>query len=311
MRVATFNTELSRKGPGILLRDVLRGKDAQIKATIEALVQANADIVALQGFDYDFENAALRAFRDSLRGQGVDYPYIFSAPPNAGRQTLLDLDGDGKVGGPGDAQGYGRFFGQGSMALLSRYPIAVDGVQNFTDLLWRDLPDALLPRAANAAFPSEDAQAIQRLAAHGAWVVPIVHPDLGQISVLTYHATPPVFDGPEDANGRRNHDETRFWSLYLDGVFGPAPKKRFVLLGDANLDPYRGDGRRVAMQNLLNHPIFQDPLSGHPTVNWEQTGPMRVDYALPSKDWEVTGAGVIGPNTLASRHALVWADLKP
>jgi endonuclease/exonuclease/phosphatase family metal-dependent hydrolase len=197
------------------------------------------------------------------------------------------------------------------MALLSRYPIDVTAVQDFTDLLWRDMPAALLPQTDAGPFPSEQAQAIQRLASHGAWVVPITHPDIGQITVLTYHASPPVFDGPEDRNGKRNHDETRFWSLYLDGTFGPAPASQFILMGDANLDPTRGDGIGAAMQALLSHPLLQDPLATQPTVTFSQTGPLRVDYVLPSADWTVTDARITQPNPNASRHSLVWVDLKP
>jgi len=26
---------------------------------------------------------------------------------------------------------------------------------------------------------------------------------------------PPTFDGPEDRNGKRNHDEIRFWTDYV------------------------------------------------------------------------------------------------
>ncbi len=294
-----------------MLRDILRGKDPQIAAVLDTLVQANADVLALQGFDYDLENAALHAFADAARAQGLDYPYIFAAPPNAGLQTSLDLNGDGKVGGPRDAMGYGRYYGQGSMALLSRYPIDVAGVVDFTAFLWRDLPGALLPQTDAGPFPSSEAQQIQRLASHGAWVVPILHPQMGTITVMTYHTTPPVFDGPEDSNGRRNHDETRFWSLYLQGAFGTRPNARFVLMGDANLDPERGDGLRTAMQTLLSDPALQDPLPGRPTVNFAQTGPLRVDYVLPSADWAVIDANVIPPNPDASRHSLVWVDLKP
>ena len=53
------------------------------------------------------------------------------------------------------------------------------------------------------------------------------------VHVLASHPTPPSFDGGEDRNGRRNHDEIRFWADYvlpsknlrvLDaGVWSPAP----------------------------------------------------------------------------------------
>jgi hypothetical protein len=35
------------------------------------------------------------------------------------------------------------------------------------------------------------------------------------IHVLASHPTPPTFDGAEDRNGKRNHDEIRFWRDYI------------------------------------------------------------------------------------------------
>ncbi|NNK15703.1 MAG: endonuclease/exonuclease/phosphatase family protein, partial [Sulfitobacter sp.] len=79
--------------------------------------------------------------------------------------------------------------------------------------------------------------------------------------------------------------------------------------GDANLDPSGRDGRGQIMAMLLSHPLLQDPLMGLATVDWPQTGPLRVDYVLPSSDWQVTDAGVMPINLGASRHALVWVDV--
>lgn len=298
-----------RKGPGLLLRDIVQGSDPQVSAVIATIAGAEADIIALQGFDYDLENRALSALAEALKAEGAPYPHLFAAPPNAGLRTPYDLDGDGQTGGPGDAQGFGRFYGQGSMALLSRLPIVTAEVETYSDMLWRDLPNALLPTANGAPFPSAEALSIQRLSAHGHWVVPVEHPAWGHVTLLTYHASPPVFDGPEDRNGKRNHDETAFWLRYLEGAFAPPPEDRFILLGDANLDPLAGDGLGIVMQQLLARSELQDPLPDLPTVIWEQTGPLRVDYVLPSSDWRVTDAGILPINTAASRHALVWVDL--
>lgn len=309
LRVATFNTELYRDGPGLLLRDILRGEDAQINAVVAVIANANPDVIALQGFDYDLEGRALSAFALALEDAGAPYPYRFAAPPNAGRMTQLDLDMDGKTGGPRDAQGYGRFFGQGAMALLSRYPIVVEDVQDFSDLLWRDLPGNLYPITDEGPWGGTEAHTIQRLSAHGHWVVPIDHPELGHFHVMTYHATPPVFDGPEDRNGRRNHDETAFWTQYLDDAFGPAPDRAFILLGDANADPNGGDGRPEAISNLLSDPRLLDPLGPEPTVKWDGVGALRVDYILPSSDWHIAATGRSEANPEASRHQLIWVDL--
>lgn len=322
LRIATFHSELGRDGPGLLLRDIRRGRDAQIDAVIKVIGETAPDILLLQGLDWGHDGQALNALNRRL-----DQPYrhLFAPRPNAGLATGLDMDGDGRTGGPGDAQSYGTFTGQGGMALLSRLPVDRAGARDFSTLLWRDLPGALLPvRGDGSPFPSAQAQAAQRLPSHGHWVVPVVLPDGRRLTVGAFHAAPPVFDGPEDRNGRRNHDEARFWTLFLDGQFGPAPDGPFVLIGDANLDPDKSDGRPEAMRALLSDPRLQDPVpqgaADAATVDWPPPGPgqMRVSYVLPSRDLHVTGSGVFWPAPgqpgaeaalTASRHRLVWVDL--
>jgi len=335
LRLATWNVRLERAGPGLLLRDILTGKDPQIAAVAQVLAAVNPDIVLLQGVDYDLDLVALSALRDRLAQDGPRYDHLFALRPNRGMATGLDMDGDGRRGGPSDAQGFGAFSGQGGMALLSRHPIERDAVRDFSAFLWRDLPGALLPKVAGAPFPSAEAQAIQRLSSTGHWVVPVLTP-WGRLEVLAFHAGPPVFDGPQDANGRRNHDEIRFWRLYLDGAFGAAPNARFVVIGDANLDAQDSDGRHVAIRDLLADPRLQDPRPMRPgpvppapdktgdprlhTVNWPAPGPggLRVSYILPSRDLKVRTAAVHWPpegtpeGDLAARaspHRLVWVDL--
>lgn len=328
LRLASWNVDLERRGPGLLLRDLRRGGDAQIAALVQVLARVQPDILVLQGVDYDLDLLALGALRDRIAtGGGPRYAHLFARAPNAGMATGLDMDGDGRRGGPRDAQGFGTFAGQGGMALLSRYPLDAAGARDFSALLWRDLPGALLPQRAGQPFPSEAAQAVQRLSSRGHWVVPVLLPT-GPLQVMTFHATPPVFDGPEDLNGRRNHDEIRFWQLYLDGAFGPPPRARFVLMGHANLDAQVGEGRPEALRALLADPRLQDPRPLRPggaapqleTVHWPPPGPgaRRVSYILPAADLTVTGAGVHWPPegtpegdeaAMASRHRLVWVNL--
>ena len=69
--------------------------------------------------------------------------------------------------------------------------------------------------------------------------VPTVDGGFREVRVLISHPTPPVFDGPEDRNGRRNRDEIRFWSIHLDRP--EAAGVPAVLLGDLNADPFDGD----------------------------------------------------------------------
>ncbi|MFK7940353.1 MAG: endonuclease/exonuclease/phosphatase family protein [Roseovarius sp.] len=337
LRIATYHTELTRDGPGLLVRDIAKGKDAQLLAMRQVVAEVAPDILLLQGVDYDHGLAGLTALQGWLAEGGVFYPHVFAAAPNSGLPTGYDMDADGRLGEPEDAHGYGSFFGQSGMALLSKHPIDTDAIRDFSPALWVDVPDPLLPvHADGTPFPSAQAQAALRLATVGQWMVP-VRVDKTTVSVLAFHAGPPVFDGPEDRNGKRNHDELVFWQHYLDGVFGPAPKARFVLLGAANLDPVDGEGYHQAITGLLNDPRLQDPAprrpngeladspgqSGDPefdTVAWPVPDPghRRADYVLPSADWQVVDAGVYWPKPQdpkadvvaeASRHRMVWVDL--
>ncbi len=335
IRLATFNVELGRDGPGLLLRDILRGEDPQVLAAIEVITRMSPDILVLQKFDYDLNLLALGALRDALAVNGPDYPHIFALRPNSGMATGLDMDGDGRRGEARDGQGYGAFSGHQGMAILSRYPVAREDLRDFSTILWRDLPQANLPVQDGMPFPSSEALSIQRLSSVGHWLVPV---DIGEtrLALLVFHATPPVFDGPEDRNGWRNHDELIFWRHFLDGDFGPPPTRSFALVGTANLDPNDSDGRREAIRTLIDDPRLQDPRpmrsgladqepgqTGDPrldTVHWPPPGPgaLRVDYILPSADLDVTSTGVFWPPDgsddativrRASRHRLVWVDL--
>lgn len=335
LRVALYTVELDRNGPGLLLRDILKGEDPQIAAAAKVIAHVDADILVLLRFDYDYGLAALSAFAQVLADQGSSYGYHFALRPNSGMATGLDMDGDGRTGDARDAQGYGRFAGHRGMAVLSKFPIETRAARDFSGFLWKDLPGAVLPQISGKPFPSAAAQAGQRLSSTAHWEVPVRLPSGQRLNILAFDATPPLFDGPEDRNGLRNRDEIRFWPLLIEGVLGkvagwPAPDSPFVLLGNSNLDPTRGDGLGRTMADVLAHPGLQDPKpsslgapSAHPndTVHWPDNSSvtsLRVDYVLPSSDLRVVGSGVFWPAAgaplaevvpVASRHQLVWIDL--
>ncbi|MEM8776883.1 MAG: endonuclease/exonuclease/phosphatase family protein [Pseudomonadota bacterium] len=333
IRIASYNVELTRDGPGLLLRDIRSGQDAQADAVAAVIAHARPDVLVLQNVDFDFELQALHVLQDLSASKGHAMPFAFALRPNTGLMSEFDLDGDGRTGTPRDAQGFGEFSGQGGMAVLSRYPIAADMAQDFSRLLWKDLPDATPPHTQHGPFPSSAAQDAQMLADVGHWVVPIMIGDQ-RLDVLTFHANPPVFDGAEDRNGRRNHDQMLFWQHFLNGTFGLAPDTNFVLIGNANIDPAKGEGRKGAIHGLLSDPRLQDPVPAAivgldendesivetDTVEWPAPGPgkRRVSYALPSSDLRVTASGIFWPlgdtaiaklARAASRHRLVWVDI--
>lgn len=302
---------MSRKGPGLLLAAIAKG-DPQVAAVTRMIAAAEADILVLADIDYDHGNATLAALRDAIRaGGGPEYRHLASPRPNSGIDSGRDLDGDGRLGRAADAQGFGRYAGQGGLAILSRVPLRL--VADHSHRLWRDMPDSLVIDHAGVAGPDARNADIQRLSSvtHAEYAAAL--PGGPPLTLMIFHAGPPVFDGPEDRNGRRNHDEVLFWKHRLDGAFGPAPDPPFAILGAANLAPRGGDGRSGAIRALLSDPRLQDPagLREQPTVTWPAPGPgaLRVDYILPSAGLTVTGAGVMAADPKASRHHLIWVDL--
>nr|WP_239030007.1 endonuclease/exonuclease/phosphatase family protein [Nereida sp. MMG025] len=311
LRIATYQTELQARGPGLLLRDILKETE-DVQSRLQTILAADADVVVLQGIDFDLRGETLGALNAAL-GAGA-YPHTFALRPNAGQPTGLDMDGNGRLGEPRDGMGYGRFAGHGAMAILSRWQIARDRVQDLSDILWRDIPDPLLPVYDDGQpFPSFEVQQMHRLSSTAHWIVPLVGPQGQRISVMAFHATPPLFDGPEDQNGRRNADEIRMWQLVLDGQIGEPPQGAFVIAGIANLDPDRGDGRRASITSLLQDPRLQDPTPAQATARFENAGPLRLSYLLPAAQISVTDAGILWPAPLddvsTGRHGLLWVDL--
>ncbi len=335
IRVVLWNVELSRSGPGLLLRDILGGDDPQIAAIVTLLSRLDADILVLTGMDHDPSLHALSALPQRLQQAGQPYPHLFSPRPNSGQPTGFDLDADGRLNEADDAHGWGRFPGEGGLAVLSRFPIRADQAQDFSTFLWADLPQANLPPGLDPSLDSGLA-AVQRLPSHSHLILPVRLPDGRTLALMIWHATPPVFDGPEDRNGRRNADEAAFWLHYLDGRLPMQPPDQpFLLLGTANLDVMDGDGDAGPMRGLLNHPYLSDPAprgthgrqepghAGDPALDtafFPRTGGLRTEYLLPSRDLAIISSGILWPPeddpltrllTTASRHYPLWLDIAP
>ena len=292
------------------------------------LARLDADVLLLTGIDYDFGQDALQALAADLAEAGVSYPYLLALRPNTGVATGLDVDGNGKLGEARDAQGFGRFAGAAGMAILSRKPFGA--VRDFSGLLWRDLPGADLPPDM-----TEAARGVQLLSTAGHYDVGVEYAPGRSLHLLVWYATPPVFDGPEDRNGRRNQDEAAFWLHLLAGALPwPAPQAPFVVMGQSNLDPVDGDGLHGAMAALLALPALQDPAPkgsdghvdagqrGDPALDTafygKGMGGLRVEVILPSVGLAVAGAAVMAPPpqdpfaatlAAASRHWPVWVEM--
>ncbi|MDO8860560.1 endonuclease/exonuclease/phosphatase family protein [Haliea sp. E1-2-M8] len=367
LRVATFNASLTgdqhvaRNEPvtgSELFAQLATGDNARIRNVAEIIQRVRPDILLLNEFDYTPDpGRGVSAFRANYlqRSQSgaepIDYPWFYTAPVNTGIDSGLDLDRDGIASGRGqDALGYGLYPGHYGMLLLSRYPIDAAAVRSFRRLLWRDMPHNLLQEVrAPDGEPWYDpaARAVLPLSSKSHWDVP-VRVGAHSVHILASHPTPPVFDGPEDRNGKRNHDEIRFWNDYLtagaagawirddrDGR-GGFEGELFVIAGDLNASPVEGDAIPPAISSLLQHPrvqastvptsaggAAQRPENPHAAGHTASFG-LRVDYVLPaaSPAWRVTGAGVFWPASddplgrlvrdprQSSDHRLVWVDLE-
>jgi endonuclease/exonuclease/phosphatase family metal-dependent hydrolase len=346
IRVATYNTSLYRERSGQLIRDLEGGNNEQARRIAEVIQTVRPDVVLLNEFDYDKDGNASHMFVTKYLDVGqngnepISYQHVMSGPVNTGKPSGRDLDKNGRPGDPSDAIGFGRHEGQYGMLVLSRFPIRHKEAKAFQKFLWRDMPNAMLPTDPKSGQPFFDAEdlAVQRLSSKSFWDVPIDVPARGDappfvLHLLCSHPTPPVFDGPEDRNGKRNHDEIRLVADYIDaakgeylvddsGKRGALPKDAlFVIAGDLNCDPVDGQGVRGAMDQLLKHPrvdaSFTPTSEGgpmtvkehanqhvkhrgdpaHVTSNFTADGHgcLRIDYALPSKGLAVADGGVFWP----------------
>ncbi|MFM1783513.1 MAG: hypothetical protein RIS14_1266, partial [Pseudomonadota bacterium] len=220
IRVATFNTSLYSDQAGGLIQRLQRG-DASARKIAAVIQHQRPDLLLLNEFDYDAEGRAADVFQKCYLGKAqfgqkpITYKYRYFAPVNTGVPSGFDLNGDGKTEGGNDAFGFGNHPGQYGMLVLSKFPIDKRVVRTFQKFLWKDMPQARIPLHADGSpWYSEAAWNAFRLSSKSHWDIPVATP-MGTLHFLASHPTPPVFDGPEDRNGKRNADEIRFWGEYV------------------------------------------------------------------------------------------------
>jgi 3-phytase len=351
IRFSQFNASLNRNAEGELITNISTPNNAQAKAVAEIIQRNNPDVLLINEFDYVLGNPlrAVQLLQQNYLGVSqngatpVNYPYFYIAPSNTGIASGFDLNNDGAVvttsGASGygeDAFGFGNFPGQYGMLLLSKYPIDAANVRTFQNFLWKDMPESLFSTISTSGsdtpWYSQEEQNALRLSSKSHWDVPIkVNGET--IHVLASHPTPPTFDGTEDRNGKRNHDEIRFWADYItpgkgDYIYDDTGKKgaikagsSFVIMGDQNADPVDGDSFDNAIRQLLQNPDINTNVipsspgaaqqaalqggananhKGNPyfdTADFADTAPgnLRTDYVLPSADLTISNSAVFWP----------------
>lgn len=365
LRVATFNVSMDASNyleaedvptqGKHALRQALASQHPQIKAIAEIIQHTRPDVLVLNEFDYMSRADGVDRFQAeylavSQNGEApIDYPYVYLAPVNTGRPSPYDLNRDGEAQSYGDdAWGFGWYEGQYAMVVLSKYPILESAVRTFQFFKWKDMPGALqpiMPATNEPWYPAEVWQEFP-LSSKSHWDVPIQVGD-HQLHVLVSHPTPPVFDGEENRNGRRNHDEVRFWADYIrpdrsDYIYddngqtgGLVADAAFVIAGDLNASSEGDSNIPGTIEQLLLHPLVQaepipqsqggqnhspdNPQGSTHTASWRK----RADYVLPSvAGIRVIDSGVFWPTAeqpkaelvssrgASSDHRLVWIDIQ-
>lgn len=298
---------------------------------------------------------------------GLSYETVM-LPVNTGLSSGFDLNNDGQVitempdvpASPADgsippqtdagraygndAWGFGTFPGQYGMALLVKEDLTVlrDSIRTFRLVRWRSMPNASVPVDSTSftSWYAPDEWKEMRLSSKSHWDVPVQLSGEAVVHVLASHPTPPAFDGPARRNARRNHDEVRFWTHYLNnapyvrddsGRAGGLPEgASFVVMGDQNADPSEPSVFRDAIRHLIGHERVNGNRvprarpgrrKGYPDLDPDDTARWgkRVDYVLPSVDLPVLDDGVWRPDpeivrdsleTSVSDHFPVWIDVR-
>lgn len=352
LRVATFNIE------DVRTEQLAANDDERLKRIAAIIQRVRPNILLLNEIETAQtdgpSNAEKFAYNYLAVSQGDGLRPLFfdtyTPETNTGEHSGMDLDNSGSVE-PGvperaekqtqahrvyanDCYGFGTFPGQYGMALLvdRRLKIDTERVRTFRTFLWRDMPGAKRPRNTDGSdwYSPEEWDAM-RLSSKTFADVPIELPSGTTLRALISHPTPPAFDGPEQRNVLRNHDEIRLIRAYIDdemflydddGVQGGlASEDPFVVLGDLNADPSDGSSLEMTMfSQLFSSPeLARDTHPGsdqrHEKLDRTDTARfgLRVDYVLPSATITITDSGVWRDpgetDAFPSDHFPVWADV--
>ncbi|MBY6187843.1 endonuclease/exonuclease/phosphatase family protein [Marinobacter hydrocarbonoclasticus] len=290
VRFATFHVDMAydnSQGYFTLLEQTsATGSDQDPRlANLAAIIQQTyqerqPDVLLLTGFSTSVteggvadDTAAARFQQNYLAQpqrpdlQGLTFGHRYVASTNSGQFIPHDVNGDGKLALPEDAQGYGHFHGQNSFVLLSKYALDADQARTFRQFKWSEVTGASKPMLDNGE--EMDQGAWEALSVMDTNFVDIAMrlPDGRQISLLLTQLT----DQQPEENALRSG-----WLQQRNGA-------QLDFIGDYISDRQDGDylvddaGRRgganlsrpfVLMGNLYND---EDPFRLTVSTPWADT----------------------------------------
>ncbi len=343
IRFASFNVSMYGETAEQVASQTANFGNVKYARVARIIQEIRPDVLALMEFDYDASGQSLENFKTNFleykleeSGDTIVYNYAYQVPSNTGLLSEVDIDGNGSVSLPNDAFGFGNFEGQYAFAILSKYPLDLENIRSFQQFLWKDIPNALLPENADgSSYYSEEALAVFRISSKNHIDIPVQLPNGKTVHTILAHPTPPVFDGAEDRNGKRNHDEIKLLADYINDADyliddagqsgGLASDNSFVIMGDLNADPVDGDSAENPILQLLNNENINQAVcfgenipqsnggaehnqqanhEGNPAFDTSFFG-LRIDYVLPSADLEVLESGVFWPSSTEELYYLV------
>lgn len=296
----------------------------------------------------------------------IAFQYFANYSTNTGKLSGYDLNNDGTVstqadegsfGYANDSWGFGEYHGKYAFALLSQYEIDHENTRTFQNFKWKDMPGEINPVIVDCnnngltcgdEWYSDAAWENYPLSSKNHVDTPILIPQQDgsteTVHLLMSHPTPPIFNNAAMHNTIHNRAEINFWVDYVAGgeqaayiyddkgtTGALAADAKFVVMGDLNADPLKGDGDLTAINALMDHDkvnrlttfgsLAPASLGGSECLalgeckaaNWDTPNPdqvtstsgLRLDHVVPSVNLTITETGVYWPATFESGRLLV------
>jgi len=311
LRVATIEANLTADAPGKLNENLMGANNQQAGHVADSIAQANADVVVLTNMDAD--QVAVDTFRDLYLNNteddrsDVDYQYSYLAVGSKGLQSGADLNADGVIGGAPDAWGQGSFEEQGSVVVLSKYPVDEEQVTAVSKLKWQDVANNQLHHTKLDGVLAASMPVMNT----GLWDIPIEYRNQ-RVHVIAAQTEPE--NQNQDVAAARQSDELKVIVDYLDG-------EDYVHIDEGRQAKGVGDEKFV-VAGALNLQA-----SGEPRINHFLKGLGREDalnesgsYLVPDTSWQIVGQGRIEqseppldevlPEIVEEPGSLIWTDIQ-